>query len=110
MRSVIIALAVLVLVFSLTLANSIYIEERISSYITAIDSYDGSPNFYSNLFEEFKRDEKFFSITISHSELFSVTDTFSELASVAESRQSEGIEPLKSRLKNAFLHLLKTFF
>ena len=108
MRSVIISLAVLVLVFSLTLANSIYIEDRISSYITAIDSYDGSPNFYSNLFEEFKRDEKFFSITISHSELFSVTDTFSELVSVAENGPDDGIEPLKSRLKNALVHLLRT--
>ena len=108
MRPVIIALAVLVLIFSLTLANSIYIERRIDSYISAIDSDDGSPNFYTSLFEEFKRDEKFFSITISHSELFSVTDTFSELSALAESGKSDEIEPLKSRLKNALLHLLKT--
>ena len=108
MRSLIMASVVLILVFALSIANSVYIEERIDSYISSIDSDDGSPGFYKNLFEKFKRDEKFFSITISHSELFSVTDTFSELATVAESGKSDGIEPLKSRLKNALLHLLKT--
>lgn len=108
MRSVIISVAVLIAAFTLTFANSIYIEDKIDSYISYIDSDDGSPLFYKNLFEEFKRDEKFFSITISHSELFSVTDTFSELASVAESGKRDGIEPLKSRLKNALLHLLRT--
>ena len=108
MRSVIISVAVLIFIFALTFANSIYIEGRIDTYISYIDSDDGSPDYYKRLFENFKRDEKFFSVTISHSELFAVTDAFSELAAVAEGGKRDEIEPLKSRLKNAFSHLLRT--
>lgn len=109
MRSVIISVLTLALIFSLAFLNSAYIRGRIDHYEGALELCDGSPEYYGQLFEEFKAEEAFFSLTVSHGELLSVTSAFSELAEAARGDDEGAVKIAKSRLQNAFRHLGQLF-
>ena len=104
MRSVIISTLILAAIFALTITNSLYIGERIEYYMEAVEEDDGSLDYYERLFEDFKREEKFFGLTVSHDELFQITDAFSELARTEISSRDD-VAVAKGRLQNALRHL-----
>ena len=60
---------------------------------------------YSEIFDDFKRRERFLSLTVSHSDLSEITYSFAELIAAAKAEDEESFIITKSRLTESLLYL-----
>ena len=108
MKAKIAAFIMATAVFVTVIANTFILLYNIDAVIEALD---GAPDNvfaaqeYCEIFEDFKRRERFLSLTVSHSDLSEITYSFAELIAAAEAEDEESFAITKSRLKESLLYL-----
>ena len=105
-----IAILVLILLFSAVFANSIYIStvtERLAEKVkdVEIDDLDYAMEKFEILREEFKKAEKYISITVSHDDLTNIEEGFADIIGAARSGMRANVITIKSRLEDSLKHL-----
>lgn len=110
MKAVKIAILILVILTVSVYANSLYI-----GYITdniaikveniTVDDIAKALSEFEKVFEEFKKAEKYISITVSHDDLTNIEDSFAEIIGAARAGNTVGVITVKSRLKDSLFHL-----
>lgn len=110
MKTTKIAVFVLILLFAAILTNSIMISritDRLSGKVDAIDCEDteSAAREYENLSKEFKKAEKYISLTVSHDDLTNIEESFAEIIGAAKAGNEIGLITLKSRLRDSLEHL-----
>ena len=103
MKSVRIAAVVLVLTVLLVIGNSIVVRELIDGVIEDVET--AGPEEYRDIFENFKRIEKYISLTVDHEDMMNIELGFAELIGMGEVGDEEGAQVTKSRLKYSLEHL-----
>ncbi len=91
-------------------ANSLFIghiTKSLSKKVESIntDSIENVATEFETVFDEFKKAERYISITVSHDDLTNIEESFSEIIGAANAGNYVGVKTLKSRLKDALLHL-----
>ena len=103
MKSVRIAAVVLVLTVLLVVGNSIVVRELIDGVIEDVET--AGPEEYGDIFANFKRIEKYISLTVDHEDMMNIELGFAELIGMGEVGDEEGAQVTKSRLKYSLEHL-----
>lgn len=91
-------------------ANSLYIghlTESIAKRVDAADTDDieNVSDTFEEIYNEFKKAERYISITVSHDDLTNIEESFSEIIGAADAGNLIGVKTTKSRLKDALMHL-----
>ena len=110
MKAVKISVLFLIILTVSVYANSLYIgyiTDNIAIKIENITTDDiaKASSEFEKVFEEFKKAEKYISITVSHDDLTNIEDSFSEIIGAAKAGNTVGVITVKSRLKDSLLHL-----
>ena len=103
MKSVRIAAVVLMLTILLVVANSFVVRELIDGVIEDVES--AAPQEYEEIFANFKRIEKYISLSVDHEDMMDIDLAFAELIGMVKVGDSEGAEVTKSRLRYSLEHL-----
>ncbi len=110
MKAVKAAYIIFVSVFVLVFANSFFLGRTIDGYKNEIDAIDTSntqaaKDKVTEIYEKFKRDEKFINLTVTHEDLTNIEEMFSGMIGAAKGDDKEELEIEKSRLSDALGHL-----
>ena len=110
MKAVRIAGIVLLLLLTSVILNSIYISkitEKFADRIQEIDTdnLETATEILKNIREDFKKAEKFISITVSHDDLTNIEEGFADIIGAAEAGMKVDVITIKSRLEDALRHL-----
>ena len=110
MKAVRIAGIVLLLLLTSVILNSVYISkitEKFADRIQEIDTdnLEVATEFLKNIREDFKKAEKFISITVSHDDLTNIEEGFADIIGAAEAGMKVDVITIKSRLEDALRHL-----
>lgn len=108
MKAFIFSCITLGLVTTFVFLNSFIIFRSVTDLSNRIDAVEPTyrnESSFIEIYEDYKGMEKYFSITVSHSDLTSIEDSFAELLGAAEAKDDESLTIAKSRLKMAFNHL-----
>lgn len=110
MKQARVAAAFLSLLLLLVIINAIYIGHITRDFSKRVDEIDSSDTEnalkeYKNLYESFKKAEKFISITVSHDDLTNIESCFSDIIGAAEAGMEGSIIIIESRLKDSLEHL-----
>ena len=110
MKAVRIAGIVLLLLLTSVILNSVYISkitEKFADRIQEIDTdnLETATEILKNIREDFKKAEKFISITVSHDDLTNIEEGFADIIGAAEAGMKVDVITIKSRLEDALRHL-----
>ena len=110
MKSVRIAGIVLLLLLTSVISNSVYISkitEKFADRIQEIDTdnLETATEILKNIREDFKKAEKFISITVSHDDLTNIEEGFADIIGASEAGMKVDVITIKSRLEDALRHL-----
>lgn len=110
MKAVKIAISVFLILFVAIILNSLYISnrtEKIADEISKIDTNDLSKTKkrLEEICADFKKAEKFISITVSHDDLTNIEESFADIIGAAEAGMTANVITIKSRLEDALRHL-----
>ena len=110
MKAVRIATVILISLFAAVVLNSIYISkvtEKFADSVSKIDTGDleAAREEFEKLNEEFKKAEKFISITVSHDDLTNIEEGFADIIGAASGGIHADVTTIKSRLEDALRHL-----
>lgn len=110
MKAVRIAGIVLLLLLTSVILNSVYISkitEKFADRIQEIDTdnLEVATEILKNIREDFKKAEKFISITVSHDDLTNIEEGFADIIGAAEAGMKVDVITIKSRLEDALRHL-----
>ncbi len=110
MKAVRIATVTLILLFAAVVLNSIYIDkvtEKFADRISKTDTQnlEDAKKEFEKLNEEFKKTEKFISITVSHDDLTNIEESFADIIGAANAGIHADVTTIKSRLEDALRHL-----
>ena len=110
MKPVKISILILVILTISVYANSIYIGHTTKTIAEKVDKIDtenteNAAESFDELFDEFKKAERYISITVSHDDLTNIEENFSEIIGAANAGNNIGVTTAKSRLKDALIHL-----
>lgn len=110
MKAFKIATAVLVLLIVAILLNSIFIgriSEDLAERIKALDleNMEIAAREAEEIYSDFKRAEKYISITVSHDDLTNIEESFSDIMGAFDANMKSDIIIIKSRLSDALSHL-----
>lgn len=91
-------------------ANSLFIghiTKNLSKKVESIntDNIKSAVIEFETVFDEFKKAERYISITVSHDDLTNIEESFSEIIGAANAKNQIGVKTIKSRLKDELLHL-----
>ena len=105
-----IAIVFLIFLAAVIIANSLYISnvsEALAKKVDLIDTKDTEQCAieYKKLFSEFRKAEKFISITVSHDDLTNIEESFADIIGAAEAGMEGNVIMIKSRLKDSLEHL-----
>ena len=100
----------LVLLLSTVLVNSFFIHRTTkifadSAKSISTDNCEDAGNEFTELFERFRKAQKFINLTVSHDDLTNIEESFAEIIGAAEANDLEGIITAKSRLVDSLEHL-----
>ena len=106
MKSVRVALALLVITLCAVIANSIVLRHTFDTLTDKVEKTDDSDIAaahvkYTEIFDEFKEKEWFISLTVNHEDLTNVEDALSEIIGATEAGDIDGVITIKSRLMNS---------
>ena len=109
MKAVISAIILLVIVSALVIANSLVLENifnRISEELEDVEKTNISTakDDFTKIFEYYKKNAKYISLTVKHSELKLIEESFCELLGACEAKNESDIIQIKSRLIGSLLH------
>lgn len=110
MKAVRISIIVFILLLAAVILNSIYISkvtEKFADKIREIDTenLEAAKDVLKQLHEEFRKEEKFISITVSHDDLTNIEESFADIIGAAEAGMTVDVITIKSRLEDALRHL-----
>ncbi len=110
MKAVRIATAVLIFLLAAVVLNSIYIDkttEKFANRIMEIDTKNlkEAKEEFKKVHKEFKKAEKFISITVSHDDLTNIEEGFADIIGASEAEMHVDVITIKSRLEDALRHL-----
>lgn len=91
-------------------ANSLYIEKttkRLSQMVKQADISDMEKcnEEYERIFKEFKKAERFISLTVSHDDLTNIEEGFADIIGASRAGISANVMIVKSRLEDSLEHL-----
>ena len=110
MKTVRAAYLLFIIIFTLVFTNSIILQNIIKGYeerVNAIDTQEAESaerEFYK-LYEDFKKDERYINLTVTHEDLTNIEEMFSAAIGAAKGKDSAELEITKSRLSDALGHL-----
>ena len=112
MKTVILAYTVVILIISLVILNSIFVSYNIKEIIRQIGAFDDGEKTntndtlseYEKIYLDYKRREKFISLTVSHEDLTDISTEFQEIIGAARANDTESIIIAKSRLIGSLEH------
>ena len=87
----------------LVVANSFVVRELIDGVIDDVEN--ATSEEYEDIFENFRRIEKYISLTVDHEDMMDIDLSFAELIGMAKVGDNEGAEVTKSRLRYSLEHL-----
>ena len=110
MKTTKIAIAVLIILAAAVLANSLYIKHittELTKMINAVDTEDmeKTKREFADIYDKFKKAEKYISITVSHDDLTNIEEGFADIMGAIEAGAHTSIIMIKSRLSDALEHL-----
>lgn len=110
MKTTKIAIAVLIILAAAVLANSLYIKHITTELAKMIDSVDTedmekTKREFADIYDKFKKAEKYISITVSHDDLTNIEEGFADIMGAIEAGAHTSIIMIKSRLSDALEHL-----
>ena len=110
MKAFKLSIIILILLTVSVYANSLYIghtTKSIAKMVESINTDDAeiAVQDFQTIFDEFRKAEKYISITVSHDDLTNIEESFSEIIGAANAGNLVGVKTVKSRLKDALLHL-----
>ena len=109
MKTIRIAIVVLLLLTVTVVANSLYISHVTEKFSRELENLDiNSDNIIEELesgFKRFKKAERFISITVSHDDLTNIEESFADIIGAAKAGETGDIQRIKSRLVDSLLHL-----
>lgn len=110
MKAVKIAILILLILTVSVYANSLYIghiTDKIAVKVENINTDDiaKAASEFELAYDEFKKAEKYISITVSHDDMTNIEESFAEIIGAAKAGNTVGVITIKSRLKDSLLHL-----
>ena len=110
MRAVRLASLCLTIVLLSITANSVYITKTTEEFANAVkeidtENLDITADKLKEIYAEFKKAERFISITVSHDDLTNIDESFSDMIGAAEAGIRANVIAIKSRLEDALRHL-----
>lgn len=109
MKETKLAIAILFFLVLLITVNAVYIKNITTSLADSLEEIDiyseSAQGEFERAFENFKRNEKIISLTVSHDDLTSIEDSFSELMGACETGKISEIAIIKSRIIDSLEHL-----
>ena len=108
MKLLILSYVTAAIVIILVFINSFIIHSYATALLNKIEEAPDSCNdngAYSRCYEDYKRREKYISLTVSHSELSVVEDSFAEIIGAVTANDRESLIIAKSRLTEALVHI-----
>ena len=110
MKAVPIAFSGLIVLLVLVILNSLYISrttEKLADEIKEIKTDDLSltAKELKRVYADFKKSEKFISITVSHDDLTNIEESFADIIGASEGGTAANVLTIKSRLEDALRHL-----
>lgn len=108
MKIKITAVVLALLVFCTVTVNSLVISYNIDKiYDAVLNAPESIENagVYESIYEDFKRRERYISITVSHEDLGDIRNSFAEVVGAYRAKNEEDLIIAKSRLTEALLHL-----
>ena len=110
MKSVRVALALLVITLCAVIDNSIVLRHNFDAITDKVEKTDDSDisaahEQYTKIFDEFKEKEWFISLTVNHEDLTNVEDALSEIIGATKAGDIDAVITIKSRLTNSLEHL-----
>ena len=103
MKSVRIAALILSVTVLAVTANAIAVRWIISEITDDVSRAEAGE--YAEIFEHFKRVEKYVSLTVDHEDMMNIELAFAELVAMVEEGDEDGVAVTKSRLKYSLEHL-----
>ena len=104
--------AYVILCFSLlaVIINSITLNMLISKTLNEVKAlpdilYESSYTDHEKIYNDFKKKEKYISLTVNHEDLTEVETSFAELLGATKAKDEESMLTIKSRLIDALEHL-----
>ena len=88
------------IVLNILIAKTLNDVKDLPDYLTDV-SYSECENLYNN----FKKQEKYISLTVNHEDLTEVESSFAEMLGAIKANDSESVLSIKSRLIDALEHL-----
>ena len=98
------AITVLIAVLLNTFLLLYNIDELIRK-VSALPTDTSADSDYRDVYEDFKKRERFISLTVSHDDLTDIRNDFAEIIGAAEADDEESLIIAKSRLGESLLHL-----
>lgn len=110
MKAFKIATAVLVILIAAVILNSIFIGRITNDLAKRIDALDVeeieiASKEIEEIYGDFKRAEKYISITVSHDDLTNIEESFSDIIGALNAGRKSDVIIIKSRLFDALGHL-----
>ena len=110
MKAVWFAAVTLVLLLCFVVTNSLVLNSEIETLKEKItdaeeNNMDEAFNEYNNLFLEYKRLEKYMSLTVNHEDLANIENAFAEITGAANADDKASLLTTKSRLIDYLSHI-----
>ena len=108
MRSVIISSAILAIILSFTIINTVILNNFCEELFTAIENYDTDAQDHSaleELYDKFNEKSVYINLTVNHSMTNGVNEAFYELFGATEANDKQSARIAKSRLTYAVKRL-----
>lgn len=113
MKTVIIAYTIVFIVIALVVLNSLFISYNIKEVIRLLNSESTMQkddtekllSVYNEIYDDYRRRQKFLSITVNHEDLTTIETEFEEILGSALADDKENIIIAKSRLIGALEHI-----
>ena len=105
-----IAYTILVSTVTLITVNSLVLGRMIDTVTKAVsdaevDDTTLAETKYTEIYEDFKKKERYISLTVNHNDLMNIENSFAELIGAAKADDKESLIIAKSRLIDALGHL-----
>ena len=108
MKALITSCTTAALLIILVFTNSFIVRyniQRISEAIEAAPEHCQSAEIYTELFEDYRRREKYIALSVSHSDLLGIEDSYAEILGAIEADDEDALIIAKSRIIKALAHI-----
>ena len=105
-----VAYTILVCTVALITANSLVLGRMIATVTKSVSEAEEvatatAEKEYTEIYEDFKKKERYISLTVNHNDLMTIENSFAELIGAAKANDTQSLLIAKSRLIDALEHL-----